>query len=654
MSKKNPAVLWTVNQTLSKTELEQARTNIGMENILTPTESTEKTLTFVASINEDSDGKLYPTTKSVNVDTSYTATSTNPASGKAIKAAIDDLDMAEVTLVDDSTITHKYIKKIKETDGVISVTTDDMDTTPIAGSNKPITSGAVYSENNELKTFYYRTIKANINMDTEYPPATTPYKTILLKHDNTVTGPLTISSYGASLQLPPAYSILMEKVGDKWLYGTRLYLQTMDGATTQRAGDRGLVPAPSAGEANRYLCADGNWSVPNPVIPLKPFGGIKSDNEGLYTEVSQDRLYDYVKYGVTAVHGWRIAQSKVPKEAGDTVTYTAMVTIRNVASVVQHDSSTPREQPDTIYAYLSIQHRGGTSANPSDKKTCMFNALTPANSTWGLYCYNESDSTHYYTDWYIVNNLTGANQGKTAISINLDMISGSGINSPITDNAYFRIYDGWQHSESGLIPWDDTSPNFDNRRTVPYNSTGNVTASDVRQLTEVMQCSNAPFFLGNGVGSRDEGVYVTEEGKLAEVGYRLLAPNGNTYYVGTIHQISVQSKWLNSSDEWWNAQPPTAIRQLCTLMYIAENVVLDSGLIRYHLVSKSMYLQPASDPIVRFEFQSGINVLRIHLIYSDFVYFYKSDVTNYPYWYSYQLVDTSGTYGNSNDTIYLL
>ena len=36
----------------------------------------------------------------------------------------------------------------------------------------------------------------------------------------------------------------------------------MEGATTSEAGSAGYVPAPSAGEANRYLRSDGTWTVP--------------------------------------------------------------------------------------------------------------------------------------------------------------------------------------------------------------------------------------------------------------------------------------------------------------------------------------------------------------------------------------------------------
>ena len=38
------------------------------------------------------------------------------------------------------------------------------------------------------------------------------------------------------------------------------------GATTTAAGTRGLVPAPTSGQSTRYLCSDGEWSIPTGTI----------------------------------------------------------------------------------------------------------------------------------------------------------------------------------------------------------------------------------------------------------------------------------------------------------------------------------------------------------------------------------------------------
>lgn len=50
-------------------------------------------------------------------------------------------------------------------------------------------------------------------------------------------------------------------------------IATMTGATTSAAGKKGLVPAPSAGSATRYLRSDGTWQVPpNTTYKLSSFG----------------------------------------------------------------------------------------------------------------------------------------------------------------------------------------------------------------------------------------------------------------------------------------------------------------------------------------------------------------------------------------------
>lgn len=37
-------------------------------------------------------------------------------------------------------------------------------------------------------------------------------------------------------------------------------ISVMEGATASKAGKEGLVPAPNAGEDNRYLCSNGTWT----------------------------------------------------------------------------------------------------------------------------------------------------------------------------------------------------------------------------------------------------------------------------------------------------------------------------------------------------------------------------------------------------------
>lgn len=138
MAKKNPAVLWTVDQSLEKGDKEKSRANIGI-NFNSAADASGNTLTFVSSIDENATtGDLTYKTKSVTVDQSYSGTSSNPASGKSIKEAIDGLDATNT--VNDGF----YITQVNETDGIVSLSMAAMDTSPTKDSKKPVTSGGVW------------------------------------------------------------------------------------------------------------------------------------------------------------------------------------------------------------------------------------------------------------------------------------------------------------------------------------------------------------------------------------------------------------------------------------------------------------------------------------------------------------------------------
>lgn len=74
-------------------------------------------LSFIDSVSQDSKGKITATKKSVTVDSTYSATGTNPVNGAAIAAAIGTLDVSAIEGAASKTIT-----SISETDGKISAT----------------------------------------------------------------------------------------------------------------------------------------------------------------------------------------------------------------------------------------------------------------------------------------------------------------------------------------------------------------------------------------------------------------------------------------------------------------------------------------------------------------------------------------------------
>ena len=116
MSKKNPSVLWNVNQSLSPSEKQQARTNIGIS--LANNASFGSTLTFVtgATVTE-TDGVIKLDLSDVKVSNTYSSTSTDPASGKAIAAALDTLDVSMPT---DADTDNSFVKYVTQSNGIVT------------------------------------------------------------------------------------------------------------------------------------------------------------------------------------------------------------------------------------------------------------------------------------------------------------------------------------------------------------------------------------------------------------------------------------------------------------------------------------------------------------------------------------------------------
>lgn len=159
MAKKNSSVLWTVQQSLEKTDKELARKNIGFDTFQTPKSESGNALKFVTDIVEESNGDLKYNTKNVDVLETYDSTSGKPASGKSIKAAID-------TLTSSSTLTGgNYYTGMTETAGIVTLTQAAMDTSPTKNSTKPVTSGGVYTVTKSLSDSIDSINTAISNMD---------------------------------------------------------------------------------------------------------------------------------------------------------------------------------------------------------------------------------------------------------------------------------------------------------------------------------------------------------------------------------------------------------------------------------------------------------------------------------------------------------
>lgn len=114
MSKKNPSVLWNVSQSLDATEKAKARENIGVS--LANNTKSGSALTFVTGASE-TDGVINLNLSDVKVSNSYDSTSTDPASGQAIAAALGTLDEPMPT---DANTDHSFVRYVTQTDGTVA------------------------------------------------------------------------------------------------------------------------------------------------------------------------------------------------------------------------------------------------------------------------------------------------------------------------------------------------------------------------------------------------------------------------------------------------------------------------------------------------------------------------------------------------------
>ena len=102
----------------------------------------------------------------------------------------------------------------------------------------------------------------------------------------------------------------------------------MKGATSTGVGTHGLVPAPSAGVANRYLRSDGTWAVPpndNTTYSLGSFGITASAAEINYTKGVTSSIQTQLNSKAASSHSHPAASTStagfMPKLSGSTSNY---------------------------------------------------------------------------------------------------------------------------------------------------------------------------------------------------------------------------------------------------------------------------------------------------------------------------------------------
>ena len=95
--------------------------------VTTATADTGSTLTFISSVTQDTNGVITPKTKTVTVDSTYSATGTNPVNGTAVAAALGTLDVpSSGTGAITGFGASKTLATLTETDGKIAATFQDI------------------------------------------------------------------------------------------------------------------------------------------------------------------------------------------------------------------------------------------------------------------------------------------------------------------------------------------------------------------------------------------------------------------------------------------------------------------------------------------------------------------------------------------------
>lgn len=237
-----------------------------------PTSGTTTSLEFIDTVAQDSKGKISATKKTVLVDSTYSATGTNPVNGKAIAAALGGLD-SNKTSTDGTNVQ----VKVTETDGKISavnITTDNTE-----NRNNKVTAWSAtttdthYPSEKLVKTSLDGKVDKVEGKGLSTEDYTTAEKTKLAgiaagaevnqnAFSNVKVGSTTVAadSKTGTLELASSSAITLtpDATNDKVTIG----VSTMGAASSSTAGTAGIVPAPGAGKQASFLRGDGTWVVP--------------------------------------------------------------------------------------------------------------------------------------------------------------------------------------------------------------------------------------------------------------------------------------------------------------------------------------------------------------------------------------------------------
>lgn len=256
---------------------QNAFSNIAVGSTTIAADAKTDTLTLAAGSNVT----IAPDTASDKItisatDTKYSAATTSTA---GLMSAADKQKLDGISASAD--VNQNAFSNVTVGSTTIAADTTTGTLTLVAGSNVTITPDAATDK---------ITIAAT---DTKYSNATTGTSGLMSATDKAKLDGITASADSVSFSRSLASGI---KVGTITINGTAtdLYAPTntdttysdMKGATTSTAGTHGLVPAPAAGAATRYLRSDGTWQVP----PNTTYSTATTSANGLMSAADKAKL----------------------------------------------------------------------------------------------------------------------------------------------------------------------------------------------------------------------------------------------------------------------------------------------------------------------------------------------------------------------------